>query len=608
METVASEEPKLIKEDSYVIVQKDDCPRLYQVRKGRMLSVERFQFTLDGAIGYPFGTTFQVANNELVVDEGSDEEEEVINVENGTEKEEKKETEKGEGASKGEGDHEKEEEESMETVTAEDLKEKSASIADGETEKEKTNNTTDTDVDNRNLQDDSSAQKLSAEDITELKDSGATGEEIVSKLVENSATYKDKTEYSKEKYVKKKKRKYVAKFTLLKPTTRLLCESFSGRQSSKFVNLRVDAVSQLLTMTNAKAGSKFMVIEACNGLLCGAVLERLGGTGSLVRLHNEDSHVRLALCAFDFPPHYFDRFCSVSFADLGKRKDMLEKKEELLGQAEADAIAAIQAETALEDEEAQLLADNEEESNEEPHAKKRKTEDEEETHGESGKVEKEEAKGDKVENKGESAKEGDTEKEEKADEQKKDESKEEEKKEEETEEEKEKARKKAAEEKRKKEEDIKRKKAEEKRKKEEAKRRKMDDFRKRKRKAEDETRIKNEEFEELKSTVKALELLEEKMDGLIIASKHHPTNIAMKLIDFLKPSRCFAVFSLYREPLTELYHKLRRRGGIVNMYFTEAWVRRFQIIPDRTHPEMNMDGTGGYILTGTVVEKHENKK
>jgi len=28
-----------------------------------------------------------------------------------------------------------------------------------------------------------------------------------------------------------------------------------------------------------------------------------------------------------------------------------------------------------------------------------------------------------------------------------------------------------------------------------------------------------------------------------------------------------------------------------------------QVLPSRTHPQVNMSGTGGYLLTGTVVER-----
>jgi tRNA (adenine-N(1)-)-methyltransferase non-catalytic subunit len=46
-------------------------------------------------------------------------------------------------------------------------------------------------------------------------------------LIENSASFANKTEYSQEKYIKKKKEKYLAQYKILKPSIRNLCEYFS---------------------------------------------------------------------------------------------------------------------------------------------------------------------------------------------------------------------------------------------------------------------------------------------------------------------------------------------------------------------------------------------
>ncbi len=65
--------------------------------------------------------------------------------------------------------------------------------------------------DNRNLVDTPANQKLSREEIedlkTNMKNDDMTGAELVDKLIENSASFSSKTEYSQEKYIKKKKEK-----------------------------------------------------------------------------------------------------------------------------------------------------------------------------------------------------------------------------------------------------------------------------------------------------------------------------------------------------------------------------------------------------------------
>ncbi|KUF86724.1 Non-canonical poly(A) RNA polymerase [Phytophthora nicotianae] len=65
------------------------------------------------------------------------------------------------------------------------------------------------DGDNRHYADTNSAQTLKQTDIGELREKGASGKEIIQKLVENSSTWETKTEFSKQKYLKKKQQKYM---------------------------------------------------------------------------------------------------------------------------------------------------------------------------------------------------------------------------------------------------------------------------------------------------------------------------------------------------------------------------------------------------------------
>lgn len=64
------------------------------------------------------------------------------------------------------------------------------------------------DADNRNLVDTGTAQALSAEEIEEMKKSGVEGTKIIKALVEKSASFKQKTEFSQQKYLKKKQQRY----------------------------------------------------------------------------------------------------------------------------------------------------------------------------------------------------------------------------------------------------------------------------------------------------------------------------------------------------------------------------------------------------------------
>ncbi|CAF96114.1 unnamed protein product, partial [Tetraodon nigroviridis] len=89
-------------------------------------------------------------------------------------------------------------------------------------------------TDNRNIVDDGKSQKLTRDDIEMLKEQGLKGQmvrqniydydlqEIIQQLIDNSSTFKDKTEYAQDKYIKKKKKKYENTVMILKPSCRIL--------------------------------------------------------------------------------------------------------------------------------------------------------------------------------------------------------------------------------------------------------------------------------------------------------------------------------------------------------------------------------------------------
>jgi len=104
-------------------------------------------------------------------------------------------------------------------------------------------------------------------------------------------------------------------------------------------------------------------------------------------------------------------------------------------------------------------------------------------------------------------------------------------------------------------------------------------------------------------SIKSFELMKEaKMDGLIIACKQHPTNILLALVKYLAFSRPFVVYSPYKEPLMEAYQAIKESGKSVMVTLNESWLRNYQILPERSHPEVLMSGGGGYILSGIYVD------
>lgn len=161
-------------------------------------------------------------------------------------------------------------------------------------------------TDNRNIVDDGKSQKLTRDDIEMLKEQGLKGQEIIQQLIDNSSTFKDKTEYAQDKYIKKKKKKYENTVMILKPSCRILAMMYHGREPGKICHLRHDTLAQMLTLANIHAGSKVLVFETCSGLVLGAVMERMGGYGSVIQMYPGGEPLRPGVDSFGFPSHFHD--------------------------------------------------------------------------------------------------------------------------------------------------------------------------------------------------------------------------------------------------------------------------------------------------------------
>ena len=78
--------------------------------------------------------------------------------------------------------------------------------------------------DNRNISSMTAQQNITTDQITEMKESGKKGVQIIEKLIENSTTFNLKTQFSKEKWLRKKQQKYMVTFEVRKPVAMELCE------------------------------------------------------------------------------------------------------------------------------------------------------------------------------------------------------------------------------------------------------------------------------------------------------------------------------------------------------------------------------------------------
>ena len=140
---------------------------------------------------------------------------------------------------------------------------------------------------NDKLFDDADNQKLSQQEIESLKKT-LSGAEVLETVISNSATFETKSEFSKAKYMKKKKRKYLNRFVVHPASPLVVCETMLVATPRKSLHLRPDMLSLLLSYGNARSGGRPMVWDMAHGLVAAAVLERMGGIGRLLCVQNKE--------------------------------------------------------------------------------------------------------------------------------------------------------------------------------------------------------------------------------------------------------------------------------------------------------------------------------
>lgn len=101
---------------------------------------------------------------------------------------------------------------------------------------EQSNENTAEQIDDKNykaLPSQSNAQTLSTEQIMEMKGDGVSTSKLVQSLVESSATFKDRTEWSKKKYILKKRKRHTEIWWTVKPSAFALAEHYFDGKSDK---------------------------------------------------------------------------------------------------------------------------------------------------------------------------------------------------------------------------------------------------------------------------------------------------------------------------------------------------------------------------------------
>jgi tRNA (adenine-N(1)-)-methyltransferase non-catalytic subunit len=331
--------------------------------------------------------------------------------------------------------------------------------------------------------------QIQQDEILAMKQAGKAGKEIIDLLTNSSATFQNKTEFSQEKYKKRKAKKYVHLSCAKRPTTATLCDMYFNKQPSRIGYLRPDALGILLHMANVGPGSKILVLENCGGMITGAVAERMGGYGSVCATYVEPHPRGIEIASyFNFTPEITKSISRASLLGLLKtRKEQLEKKAEEVP-VDDESLGTAAATDVVDN----TTSNVEEEATENNNTEENKTEDADGADGAGG----------------------------------------------------------------------------------------------------------------ASGTVNSSKapIASPPFSGCILCTPTlHPTTVLKALFPLLAPSASFAVWSQHLQPLAEAMNDLRHSGSAVGLLVQETWYRKQQVLPKRTHPTMNMNHGGGYLLSGIVT-------
>lgn len=161
---------------------------------------------------------------------------------------------------------------------------------------------------NEDIYDDPSLPvKVAATDIQALKASGLEGQELIDGIAKLSKSYEKRTVYSQDKYNKKKESKHLRMFTPLAPTLMTMCDYHFDRQPEKIRGIRADTLAQMMSFSGVAPGGRYLLVDATAGLLTAACIERMGGKGRLMVIHDTEGMPEMdILKTMNYPDRIID--------------------------------------------------------------------------------------------------------------------------------------------------------------------------------------------------------------------------------------------------------------------------------------------------------------
>lgn len=155
-------------------------------------------------------------------------------------------------------------------------------------------------------------QKLTMHDVERFKQQSASANEIITKMIESHGSFHQKTIYSQEKYLKRKKQKFAKFFTVDYLSSSMLLKFLVEKGDiQRVLDLSEESLGMILNLTNIRSDGTYLCMDETGGLIVYTMLERMFGgkedldaPGKIVVI-NENEHPNLDLLKFS---NYSEKF------------------------------------------------------------------------------------------------------------------------------------------------------------------------------------------------------------------------------------------------------------------------------------------------------------
>lgn len=144
----------------------------------------------------------------------------------------------------------------------------------------------------------SEIQKLTSDEIDTLKKSGGSsdvGQKIIEQIIAGHGGFDKKTIFSQQKYLKRKQQKFLRRFTIEYLGGSQLLKYYTEKDPQRIHDMSDETLGLLLNYANVREGGRYLLVDETGGVILYAMMERMNGKGSIIVAHDNEHPNHMAL-------------------------------------------------------------------------------------------------------------------------------------------------------------------------------------------------------------------------------------------------------------------------------------------------------------------------